>query len=51
MYDKVANETLDELTMFFEELGDSGLCSSDYDVQFSVSYCYTSLSGMCLLVV
>ncbi len=37
-FDKLADETLDELAEFFEDLGDSGLCSSDYDVSLSVSY-------------
>lgn len=36
-YDKLADETLDELASFFEDLGDTGLCHKDYDVHFSVS--------------
>ena len=36
MYEKLADETLDELASFFEDLGDSGLCHKDYDTQFSV---------------
>ena len=36
-YEKLADETLDELASFFEDLGDSGLCHKDYDAQFSVS--------------
>ena len=36
-YEKLADETLDELASFFEDLGDSGLCHKDYDTQFSVS--------------
>ena len=37
-YEKISEETLDELAEFFEDLGDTGLCSADYDVQFGVSY-------------
>nr|QFP40045.1 frataxin [Halisarca dujardinii]QSX72233.1 frataxin [Halisarca dujardinii] len=33
-YSKVADETLEELSDFFENLGDTGLCPSDYDVEF-----------------
>ena len=36
-YDKISNETLDELASFFEDLSDRGVCHPDYDVQFSVS--------------
>jgi len=36
-YEKLADETLDELASFFEDLGDSGLCHKDYDAQFAVS--------------
>ena len=36
-FHKLSNETLDELADFFEDLGDSGLCSKDYDVMFAVS--------------
>lgn len=38
-YEKLSDETLDELATYFEDLGDSGATSahSDYDVQFSVS--------------
>ena len=36
-YERLADETLDELASFFEDLGDTGLCHKDYDVQFSVS--------------
>ena len=37
LFHKLADETLDELTEFFEDLGDSGLCSGDFDVTMSVS--------------
>ncbi|XP_064390536.1 frataxin, mitochondrial-like [Halichondria panicea] len=30
-YHRVADETLEELAEFFDELGDSGLCPEDYD--------------------
>lgn len=36
MYEKLANETLDELAAFFEDLGDSGLCHKDFDASFAV---------------
>ena len=36
-YQKLADETLDELGQFFEDLGDTGLCPSDYDVSLAVS--------------
>lgn len=29
--------TLDELTEFFEDLGDSGLCHKDFEAVFAVS--------------
>ena len=38
MFDRISEETLDELTSYFEDLGDTGsTCHPDYDVQFSVS--------------
>ena len=40
-YHKLADETLEELGQFFEDLGDTGLCPSDYDVSLAVS-----LSGL-----
>ena len=42
-YEKLADETLDELASFFEDLGDSGLCHKDYDTQFSVRLVTLSL--------
>ena len=36
-YEKLSDETLDELAEFFEDLGDSGLCPADYDSSFAVS--------------
>lgn len=36
-YEKLSDETLDELAEFFEDLGDSGLCHKDYDSSLSVS--------------
>ena len=36
-YRKLADETLEELGQFFEDLGDTGLCPSDYDVSLAVS--------------
>ncbi len=36
-YHRIADETLEELTEFFDELGDSGLCSEDYDCTLAVS--------------
>ena len=36
-YHKISDETLDELAAFFEDLGDSGLCSKDYDASLAVS--------------
>ena len=36
-YEKLSDETLDELAEFFEDLGDSGLCPAEYDSSFAVS--------------
>ena len=36
-YEKLADETLDELAEFFEDLGDSGLCHSDFEAVLAVS--------------
>ena len=36
-YHKLADETLEELGQFFEDLGDTGLCPSDFDVSLAVS--------------
>ena len=36
-YEKLSDETLDELAEFFEDLGDSGLCHKDYDTSLAVS--------------
>ena len=36
-YEKLSDETLDELADFFEDLGDSGLCHKDYDSSLAVS--------------
>ncbi len=36
-FHKLSNETLDELTDFFEDLGDSGLIAKDYDITLAVS--------------
>ena len=36
-YEKLSDETLDELAEFFEDLGDSGLCHKDYDSSLAVS--------------
>lgn len=36
-YEKLVDETLDELAAFFEDLGDSGLCHADYDTTLAVS--------------
>ena len=43
-YEKLSDDTLDELAEFFEDLGDSGLCPVDYDSSFAVSEvaCMTS---------
>lgn len=41
-FHKLSNETLEELAEFFEDLGDSGLCSSDFDVTLAVSPCSLS---------
>ena len=35
-YERLSDETLDELAEYFEDLGDTGLCHKDYDVQFGV---------------
>lgn len=35
-YEKLSDETLDELAEFFEDLGDSGLCHKDYDTSLAV---------------
>jgi len=37
LYQKLADETLDELGQFFEDLSDTGLCPSDYDVSLARS--------------
>eukprot|EP00731_Ephydatia_muelleri_P015977 Em0009g401a len=34
-YQRIADTTLDELAEFFENLGDSGLCHRNFDVNFS----------------
>lgn len=36
-FHKLSDATLDELAEFFEDLGDSGLCSGEYDVSLAVS--------------
>ena len=36
-YEKLSDETLNELAEFFEDLGDSGLCHKDYDSSLAVS--------------
>jgi hypothetical protein len=35
-FEKLSDETLDELAEFFEDLGDSGLCHEDYDTSLAV---------------
>ena len=35
-YDKIADETLQELLAYFEDLVDSGECSDESDVQYEV---------------
>ena len=35
-YHRVADETLEELSEFFEVLGDSSNCPADYDVSLAV---------------
>lgn len=51
LFHKIADETLDELTEFFEDLGDSGLCSGDFDVTMSVSvHVHCIISPQCRLV-
>lgn len=50
-FHKLSDATLDELAEFFEDLGDSGLCSSDYDVSLAVSFKHNEvLALMCLFV-
>lgn len=36
-YEKLADETLDALAEYFEDLADSSVTASDYDVVLSVS--------------
>ncbi len=36
-FEKLSNETLEELAEFFENLGDSGWLSEDYDISLAVS--------------
>lgn len=36
-FHKLSDATLDELAEFFEDLGDSGLCSNEFDVSLAVS--------------
>ena len=36
-YEEISEETLDSLTEVFEDIGDQGIASSEYDVQFAVS--------------
>lgn len=38
MYEKLANETLDALADYFEDLTDKAFTGADYDVVFSVSH-------------
>ena len=53
-YRKLADETLEELGQFFEDLGDTGLCPSDYDVSLAVSLCIfragiaVRMQGICM---
>jgi len=35
-FEKLSNETLEELAEFFESLGDSGWLSEEYDVNLAV---------------
>jgi frataxin len=44
-YSKVADETLEELNDFFENLGDTGLCASDYDVEFGSGVLTVKVGG------
>ena len=37
-YEKLADETLDALTDYFEDLTDEAFTGADYDVVFSVSH-------------
>lgn len=39
-FHKLSDKTLNELADYFEDLGDSGLCSSDFDVALAVSLGY-----------
>ncbi len=41
-YEKLADATLDELSEFFEDLGDSGLCHSDFEATLAVSIAVVS---------
>ena len=36
-YEKLADETLDAMAEFFEDLADAGYTAKDYDASFSVS--------------
>ena len=48
-YHKLADETLEELGQFFEDLGDTGLCPSDYDVSLAVSLSVLLSKGLILM--
>lgn len=43
-FHKLSDNTLNELADFFEDLGDSGLCCSDFDVALAVSVTQQSMS-------
>lgn len=49
-YERLSDETLDELAEFFEDLGDTGLCHKDYDVQFGVSRNFYFFDSSLLLI-
>ncbi len=46
-YHRVADETLEELAEFFDELGDSGLCPEDYDCTLAVRELAIVVGTMC----
>ena len=43
-YEKLADETLDALADYFEDLGDKPLTGSEFDVVFSVSSVYPGVN-------
>lgn len=51
MYEKLADETLDALAEYFEDLADEAFTGADCDVLFSVSLsvCFTPSLSRCSL--